>query len=112
VKLLLDENLSRRIVQALEATFPGSTQVALVGLQRASDAEVWQYAKDHEFVIVSKDEDFVAMANLIGQPPRLMKLSLGNCSNEHVWSALSRQHALIESAFADPAVAMVELVPL
>jgi hypothetical protein len=31
VKLLLDENISRRIVPALQAEFPGTTQAALVG---------------------------------------------------------------------------------
>jgi len=31
VKLLLDENLSRRLVSALEQDFPGSSQVALMG---------------------------------------------------------------------------------
>ena len=37
MKLLLDENLSRRILPFLEADYPGSTQVALIGLERASD---------------------------------------------------------------------------
>jgi hypothetical protein len=31
VKLLLDENLSRRLVPALQEFFPGSSQVALLG---------------------------------------------------------------------------------
>ena len=46
MKLLLDENLSRRIVPFLQAAFPGSTQIALLGLETASDSEIWQYAKD------------------------------------------------------------------
>jgi len=37
MKLLLDENLSRRLVPFLQAASPGSTQVALEGLERASD---------------------------------------------------------------------------
>ena len=32
MKLLLDENLSRRIVPFLQTAFPGSTQVALLEL--------------------------------------------------------------------------------
>ena len=46
MKLLLDENLSRRIVPFLQAAFPGSTQIALLGLESASDSEIWRYAKD------------------------------------------------------------------
>lgn len=43
MKLLLDENLSRRIVPFLEAYYPASTQVAC--LERAVDHEIWQFAK-------------------------------------------------------------------
>lgn len=46
MKLLLDENLSRRIVPFLQAEYPDSSQVALEGLERASDFEIWQYARD------------------------------------------------------------------
>ncbi len=35
MKLLLDENLSRRLVPFLQQDYPGSTQVALIGLERA-----------------------------------------------------------------------------
>ena len=37
MKLLLDENLSRRVVPFLQTAYPGSTQVALAGMERASD---------------------------------------------------------------------------
>jgi predicted nuclease of predicted toxin-antitoxin system len=55
VKLLLDENLSRRIVPALQDAFPGSTQVILAGLERADDRAVWEHAREHRYVIVTKD---------------------------------------------------------
>jgi len=45
MKLLLDENLSRRIIPFLQTAFPGSAQIALLGLESASDSEIWQYAK-------------------------------------------------------------------
>ena len=47
MKLLLDENLSRRIVPFLQTDFPGSSQVVLLKLESASDSETWQYAKDN-----------------------------------------------------------------
>ena len=48
--LLLDENISRRIVAALQDRFPGSSQVALLGLERASDAQLcdWLPLAEHE----------------------------------------------------------------
>ena len=60
---------------------------------------------------VSKDDDFTALSSLHGHPPRLIKLSLGNCTNDQVLDALVRQQPTIAAAFVDPAIAMVELVP-
>ncbi len=44
MKLLLDENLSKRLVPFLQHDFVGSTQVVLLGMQSASDKDVWQKA--------------------------------------------------------------------
>ncbi|WP_408597071.1 DUF5615 family PIN-like protein [Limnohabitans sp.] len=37
MKLLLDENLSRRLVPFLQHDFPGTSQVTLLGLESASN---------------------------------------------------------------------------
>lgn len=81
MKLLLDENLSRRIVPALQTAYPGSTQVALVGLEHANDREIWVFAKDRGFTIVTKDDDFLGLLALMGHPPKVALLSLGNSTN-------------------------------
>ena len=49
MKLLLDENLSRRLIPFLLQTYPGSSHVVLLGLQTAADADIWQCAKTHGF---------------------------------------------------------------
>ena len=110
MKLLLDENISRRLLPLLVDTYPGSTHVVLQGLQQASDFEVWQFAKDHGFVVVSKDDDFTALSSLRGRPPCLIKLSVGNCDNDQVLQVLLIQRDQIEAQLADPEVAMVELI--
>lgn len=53
MKLLLDENLSRRLVPFLQTHYANSSQVGLKGLESASDTVVWQFAKEHGFVIVA-----------------------------------------------------------
>lgn len=65
VRLLLDENISRRLVPALQSAYPGTTQVAIAGLERASDREIWDYAKNGDYVIVTKDEDFLGLLSLL-----------------------------------------------
>jgi predicted nuclease of predicted toxin-antitoxin system len=84
VKPLLDQNLSRRLLPDLVQSFPGSTQVQHVGLERAGDADIWAYAKQHGFAIVTKDADFAELALLRGYPPKVIWLNCGNVSNTTV----------------------------
>jgi len=84
VKLLLDQNLSRRLLPDLVLSFPGSTQAQHAGLERVGDADIWAYAKQHGFTIVTKDADFAELALLRGYPPKVIWLNCGNVSNATV----------------------------
>ena len=57
MRLLFDQNLSHRLVGQLADLFPESQHVRDVGLKAADDDQVWRYAKEHGFAIVSKDAD-------------------------------------------------------
>jgi predicted nuclease of predicted toxin-antitoxin system len=57
-RLLFDENLAARLVTALAEPYPGSVHVRDAGLAPASDRAIWEYAREHGLVIVSKDEDY------------------------------------------------------
>lgn len=46
MKLLLDENLSRKLGTRLAKLYPGSSHVTEVGLQAASDREIWEYVSE------------------------------------------------------------------
>jgi predicted nuclease of predicted toxin-antitoxin system len=74
VKLLFDENLSRKLVPKLAALFPGSSHVALEGLRGTGDAAVWEFAKANGFVIVTADADFYEMVTTYGPPPKVIWL--------------------------------------
>jgi predicted nuclease of predicted toxin-antitoxin system len=80
VKLLLDQNLSPRLSQALLALYPGTIHVRDAGLQAAEDDAVWDYAAEHGYVIVSKDADFHQRSFVLGHPPKVVWIRLGNCS--------------------------------
>ena len=66
MKLLLDENLSRRLVPFLQHDYPGSNQVVLLGMESASDKAVWQKVKDDVYVIVIRDADFQELSLVWG----------------------------------------------
>lgn len=84
MKLLYDANISHRLVELLSDLFPESTHVSHVDLERADDRAVWDYAVEHGFVLVSKDEDFHQLAFLYGPPPKVVWLRLGNCTTADV----------------------------
>lgn len=109
MKLLLDENLSRRIVPFLQSEYPGSTQVALVGLERASDREIRDYARKNEFVIVTRDADFYEMSVLFGQPPKIIWLKTGNQSKTVALNVLITNRKTIEKVLVEDGKACIEI---
>jgi predicted nuclease of predicted toxin-antitoxin system len=84
ITLLFDQNLSFRLVAALDDLYPGSAHVRDFGLERASDEDVWAYAAKNHFAIVSKDSDFRQRSFLFGHPPKCLWLCIGNCSTAQV----------------------------
>lgn len=59
-----------------------------MGLDCASDLEIWEYARDQGFAIVTKDADFEKLSLLHGAPPKVIWLRLGNATNQEVQKAL------------------------
>ncbi len=80
MKLFFDENLSPRLAQLLEDLFPGSIHVRDVGLKAAEDPLVWEYARDNDLTLVSKDSDMHQRSFVLGPPPKIVWVRLGNCS--------------------------------
>lgn len=78
MKLLLDENLSRSLLKDIEDLFPGSAHVVPVGLSTGTpDKQVWDYAGQNGFAVLTADTDFVTLANTLGPPPKVILLE--NC---------------------------------
>ena len=97
MKLLFDQNLAPRLVTMLADLFPGSEHVLSVGLDRAPDAPLWEFARDHDFVIVTKDVDFSDRSAMVGYPPKIIWLRIGNCATSEIESAIRTNHEQIEA---------------
>jgi predicted nuclease of predicted toxin-antitoxin system len=98
VKLLFDQNLSPRLVDALAEVFPESMHVQLIGLHSSSDAAVWDVARSEGYVIVTKDVDFTDRSAMFGHPPKVIWIRLGNCTTAEIESSL-RAHVRDINAF-------------
>lgn len=108
MKLLFDQNLSFKLCRELADLFPGSSQVRLLGLERADDRTIWDYAKANRFALVSLDADFAEMAALLGPPPKVVWLRRGNQPTGAI-EALLRNHAAALARFADDDSACLEI---
>jgi predicted nuclease of predicted toxin-antitoxin system len=95
VKLLFDENLSHRLVELLREEFPGSSHVRAIGPLGAADGLVWDHARDHGFMIVSKDNDFRQRSFLDGAPPKVIWLRVGNAGTAAIAGLLRREQARV-----------------
>ncbi len=100
MKALLDQNLSFRLVDVLLPRFPGSCHVRDVGLTRDDDERIWQLAKDEGFIIVTKDNDFLARALVRGHPPQIVHICLGNASTRQLADLLRTRADEIEKFVA------------
>lgn len=109
MKLLLNEHLSPLLIQRLADLFPGSTHVSTVGLERASDLDVWMYAQSNDLIIVTKDSDFNDVSVYRGFPPRVIWLRLGNCTTDQIEETLRRGYPQIASFVSDTTAGILEL---
>ena len=109
MKLLLDQNVSHRLVASLSNSYPETTQVSLLGLGEADDRAIWELAQREEYAIVTHDADFEAYSVLAAGPPLVIWLRCGNQPRSVILEKLLKHREVIEQAEADVAVWCVEI---
>ena len=109
MKLLLDQNLSPHLATDLQDRYPGTTHVRELGFERAPDPQIWDFAKQEGFVILSKDADFHQLSFLYGHPPKVIWVSLGNCTTTAIRGALQSAAEDIAAFEADEDAAFLRL---
>lgn len=97
MKLLFDENLSPKLPALLAALFRGSLHVRECGLKGMPDDDIWAFARENAFVLVSKDSDFYQRSVLYGPPPKFVWLRVGNCSRTQLVELLTTHENDIQS---------------
>ncbi len=110
MKLLLDQNLSPRLVGRLADLYPNSTHVMQVGLDRSLDREVWDYAHQHDYIIVTRDVDFSEFSIVRGFPPKVIWIRRGNCSTQDVETILRENFDSIKAMNEDANTGILELL--
>lgn len=101
MKLLFDENLSRRLVRLLDDAYPGSEHVCSCGLANEQDDRVFRFAGERGFLLVTQDKDFQELSALRGSPPQVVWLRLGNSSTRAVADLLRSSRPSLQEFAAD-----------
>jgi len=100
VKLLFDENLSRKLVVRLADLYPDSAHVTEANLLESPD---------REFIIVSTDSDFYELATAIGLPPKVVWLRRWTHPTRDAERVLRREAIRITEFAADPELGVLVL---
>jgi predicted nuclease of predicted toxin-antitoxin system len=108
-KLLFDQNLSYRIIKQIKHLFPDSNHVRLLNLDKTDDIGIWQYAKDHNFHIVSKDTDFIDINILEGFPPKVIWINTGNVSTDAIIALIKKKSKIILAFLDVDEIGLLEL---
>jgi predicted nuclease of predicted toxin-antitoxin system len=90
---LFDENLPARLrFSPRHPIIP----ISKVG-RHPSDSKIWEYARKHDLVTVSKDADFSDRIITNSPPPRLVHLRFGNLRRNEFHALLARVWPQIET---------------
>ena len=109
MKLLLDENISSKLVKFLTSDFPESNHIDFLKMQGTTDTSIWEYAKTENYIIVSKDNDFRQRSFLFGSPPKVIWLSVGNGGTRVIKELILENTMIIRDFSQDPSEGLLVL---
>lgn len=101
MKLLFDHNLSPRLVSLLADLYPNSNHLFNLNLDTAEDSFVWEYARDNDFIIVTKDSDFSELSLLRSFPPKVIWIRIGNCTTNELESLIRSNTKEIDNFYRE-----------
>lgn len=81
MKFLIDNQLPQLLAAYLNRRGHESTHVIELKLDEADDKDLWKYAQQDGFILITKDEDFIFLASRPGDSGRMVWVRLGNCRN-------------------------------
>lgn len=94
MKVLCDVHIARRVVAFYLTLGCEALHINdILSGSETKDAAIAQYADEHEMVVLTKDKDFLDTHLIKKTPRRLIKINLGNISNNTLLEILNFHHA-------------------
>ena len=73
------------------------------------DPVIWEYARDNEFLIVTRDADFSDLNVLLGFPPKVIWIRRGNCTTNEIELMLRSNYDSVRTLAQDEGVGILTL---
>jgi predicted nuclease of predicted toxin-antitoxin system len=77
---------------------------------QTTDIAIWDYAKQHDFIIVTKDKDYRGFSIWYGSPPKVVLIGTGNCSTRYVADLLKAHFNDIQYLATNPCKDILEII--
>ena len=110
MKILLDQNISFRLVKKVNDFYPLVKQVREMGLENATDREIWQFAKENGYTIITFDADFYDFSVIWGHPPKIIWIRTGNKTTNEIDLILRKHYQSIETFVDISDLACLEII--
>jgi len=107
--LIIDKNLSYKLASQITELSSNVTHVSHEGLDSSLDVEIWNYAKEKNMTILTKDTDFKTLSSLFGCPPKVIRLNCGNKPTKFIQKLLVSRIEVVKSFLADEEDCYLEL---
>lgn len=110
MKFLFDQNISHRILHLLPDEFVGSSHIKSEGLINSPDRQIWEFAKQNDFIIVTQDSDFNEINSLLGFPPKIIWIRTGNLKTNALLEILVDNYSEIQKFIEDENFGCFEII--
>jgi predicted nuclease of predicted toxin-antitoxin system len=102
-------NLSPQLVNRFADLYPQSQHVFRLGMDQDDDRQIWDYAAQNNFTIVTRDSDYNDLSLLLGYPPKIIWIRRGNCTTPEIETILRCATAVIQQFSQTGSVAVLTL---
>ena len=110
MKILIDENISSRLVFHIQLAFPEVEHVKTLGLLTANDFSIFMFARQNGYdAVLTLDEDYYNIQLTHGTPPKIIWLRVGNCSTNALAQVILDNADTIYGFLFDPELECLEI---
>lgn len=112
MNVLFDQNISFRLIPLIQDILPKAKQVRQLELENKSDKQIWEYAKKHDFIIVTFDTDFYDFSLVWGHPPKIVWIRTYNQTTQNIEKILRKHFRTISEFQNDSSLACLEIIQM